>query len=132
MANMPLDSSTCTYCGQTGLSDWVKRRECFALAAAQSKSAYDATFNEFAATWLNDNLTPAQILATPGVAELLLEDNHNEIQEAFDAQDEDADDEEDEPEPDEEYEERRRIVQEVSRRTGGLTGSEVRDIMDDR
>jgi len=81
---------------------------------------------------LNDNLTPAQILATPGVAELLLEDNHNEIQEAFDAQDEDADDEEDEPEPDEEYEERRRIVQEVSRRTGGLTGSEVRDIMDDR
>ncbi len=35
----------------------------------------------------------------------------------------------DEPEPDPEYEENKRIVEDVSRRVGGLTGSEVRDIM---
>ncbi len=45
------------------------------------------SYNEFAAQWLNDNLTVASILATPGVAALLLEDNANEIQEDFDALD---------------------------------------------
>lgn len=38
-------------------------------------------------------------------------------------------DREEEPEHDDEYEERREIVAEVSRRVGGLTSSEVRDIM---
>ncbi len=40
-------------------------------------------------------------------------------------------DRDEEQEPDEEFMERKRIVEEVSRRVGGLTSSEVNDIMND-
>ncbi len=43
----------------------------------------------------------------------------------------DNEDEEEEPDFDEEFMERKRIVEEVSRRVGGLTSSEVNDIMND-
>lgn len=42
------------------------------------------TFNAFAEEWLVANLTVAQILAIPGVAVLVLEDQNNHIIDAFD------------------------------------------------
>jgi hypothetical protein len=61
------------------------------------QTADATTFNAFAEDWIQDNVSIADALAVPGVAQLLLEQFNNNIIDAFDKSEGD-DDEDDEDE----------------------------------